>query len=137
MKLIHKQTAIKIMLGLLSSILVFHLAILLEIIPYSVVWAGKINLVNEMYVFEIVSISIILLLITILLIKRKNIINNQSNKLINILIWIYVLLFALNSVGNLFSQTWIELILGTILTSISSFLCYIIVRSVPQTTYQY
>ena len=102
--------------------------ILFELISYEIVWAGKINSIEEMRVLESISILINVLLIIVLLIKSKNIKKNTTSKMINTVIWIFVFLFALNTIGNLFSETWIEIILGTSLTFASSILCWIIVK---------
>jgi hypothetical protein len=126
--MLSKTTALKLMIGLLSIVLVFHFCVLFEIISYKIVWAGKINSLDEMRVFESVSILINTLLITILYIKSKNIKNNVSNKVVNAIVWVFVFLFALNTIGNLFAKSMIEQILGTTLTFISSVLCWIIVR---------
>ena len=80
-----------------------------------------------MRIFETVSILINTLLIAILYIKSKNIKNNVSNKVVNAIIWVFVFLFAINTIGNLFAKSMIEQILGTTLTFISSVLCWIIV----------
>lgn len=128
MQILQKKTALKIMLGLLTIVLSFHLAILLELVPYGIVWAGKIHSIEEMRVFETISILINLLLIIVLLIKLKNINNNVSSKLINVIIWFFVFFFALNTIGNFFSESWVELIFGTSLTLMSSLLCWIIVK---------
>lgn len=126
--MINKNTALKLMIVLFSIALIFHLCVLLEIISYEKVWAGKLESLDEMRVFETVSIVINLLLIAVLFIKSKNIKNNVSNKLVNAIIWVFVFLFALNTIGNLFSKSMIEQILGTALTFISSILCWIIAR---------
>lgn len=126
--IIPKKTALKIMIGLLLTILIFHLSILLEIIPYEAVWAGKLNSVEEMYVFETISILINVLLLIVLRVKFKNIKTSKSNKIIDVIIWAFVFLFALNTLGNLFAKSLIEQILGTVLTAVSAILCWIIVR---------
>lgn len=126
--MLQKITAIKILLVLHSLVILFQVLVLLQILPYHIVWAGKINTKEQMFDFMSVSILINVLLILILLIKWKNITNNTSNKIINGLIWAFVLIFALNTIGNLFSESWIELIFGTTLTIISSFLCWRIVK---------
>ena len=116
------------MIGLLSIVLVFHLCVLFEIISYKIVWAGKLNSKEEMYVFEAVSILINFFLIIVLCIKFQNIKKSETNRIINIIIWVFVFLFALNTLGNLFAENLIEQILGTLLTFISATLCWIIVK---------
>jgi hypothetical protein len=128
MRFLNKETAIKLMIGMLTIVLIFHVGVIVEIIPYTIVWAGKIDSIDEMRVFEMISILINALLLVVLYIKSYNIKNNISNRTINFIIWVFVFLFAINTVGNLFARSFIELILGTGLTSISSLLCWIIVK---------
>ena len=123
-----KIKAINILLGILSVVLLFHVLILTSIIPYTVVWAGKLKSRQEMYVFEVVSVLINVLLILVLLVKRKNLNENTTNKWIDGILWLFVFLFALNTIGNLFSKSMAELIGGSLFTLISSYLCYYIVR---------
>lgn len=126
--MISKRIALKLMIGLLSTVLIFHLCVLFEIISYKIVWAGKLNSKEEMYVFEAVSILINFFLIIVLCIKFQNIKKSETNRIINIIIWLFVFLFALNTLGNLFAENLIEQILGTLLTFISATLCWIIVK---------
>lgn len=126
--MISKRIALKLMIGLLSIVLTFHLCVLFEIISYKIVWAGKLKSKEEMYVFEAVSILINFFLIIVLCIKSQNIKKSETNRIINIIIWVFVFLFALNTLGNLFAKNLIEQILGTLLTFISATLCWIIVK---------
>ena len=126
--MIRKRIALKLMTGLLSLVLIFHLCVLFEVISYKIVWAGKLNSKEEMYVFEAVSILINFFLIIVLCIKFQNIKKSETNRIINIIIWVFVFLFALNTLGNIFAENLIEQILGTLLTFISATLCWIIVK---------
>jgi len=65
------KTAIKIMLWMLLAVILFHLSIILKIVPYEITWGGRLKNDSEMYVFETVSILINLFLSLILLIKGK------------------------------------------------------------------
>lgn len=124
----NKRIALKIMFLLLGALLIFHVLIFTEQIPYDKVWAGKLNSVEEMKAFEAFSILINLFMILILSIKYKLLESGKSNKAIDILIWVFVVFFALNTIGNMFAKSLIELILGGILTLVSSILCFIIVK---------
>lgn len=126
--MISKRIALKLMIGLLSIVLIFHLCVLFEIISYKIVWAGKLNSKEKMYVFEAISILINFFLIIVLYIKFQNIKKSETNRIINIIIWMFVFLFALNTLGNLFAESLIEQVIGTLLTFISSTLCWIIVK---------
>ena len=124
----NKKIALKIMFILLGTLLIFHLLIFTEQIPYDKVWAGKLNSVGEMKSFEAFSILINFFMVIILFIKYKLLGSGKRNKAIDILIWIFVVFFALNTLGNLFAKSLIELILGSFLTLVCSILCFIIVK---------
>lgn len=119
--------AINGMLTLLGIILVFHLLILFQIIPYQIVWGGRLQSVTDMQRFEIVSILVVDLIILVILLKSGYIKHNIPMKIIDGLMWVIVGLFALNTVGNLFAQTSTEMIVFTPMTIVSVILCFRIV----------
>lgn len=123
-----KKVAIKIMFGLLGAVLIYHFLIFFEFIPYDKVWAGRLNSVEEMKTFETFSILVNVFMITVLIIKYQNILNNKPNRIIDILIWVFALFFSLNTFGNLFSENILELIFGTLFTLIAAILCVFIVK---------
>lgn len=123
-----KKTALKTMLSILLILLVLHVLIILELIPYDKVWGGKLKSVGEMRTFESISILITIFMISVLILKYKLIKSNKTNRLIDTIIWGFVMFFSLNTIGNLFSEGNLELILGTLITLISATLCFIIVR---------
>ena len=124
----NKKTVLMIMFFILGIVLIFHFLIFLEQIPYDKVWAGKLNSVEEMKTFEIFSISLNLLMMIIFLIKYKLLEKKKINKIIDVFIWIFAIVFGLNTIGNLFAQNIVELVLGTFLTLILSILCIVIVK---------
>jgi hypothetical protein len=121
------KSAIKIMLYLLVAVILFHITIILKIIPYDISWGGRIKNDSEMYVFESISILINLFLCFILLIKGKYIRAFLSMKIVNITLWIFVILFGLNTVGNIFAKTNFEKFF-TLLTLSFAILIWIILR---------
>ena len=122
-KLISQRLALNIMLILLSIVMIFHLSVLTQLIPYTIVWAGKLKTVEEMRRFESVSILLNCLFMTVLLIKGNYIKSKIPVKILNIVLWIFVAIFALNTVGNLFAETSFELYVFTPLTFVSALLC--------------
>lgn len=124
----YKNIALISMLLLLSLVMIFHLSILTQIVPYDVVWAGKLKTKQEMYVFESVSILINSILISTLLIKGNYLKINISRKIINAILWIHVVLFSLNTLGNLTAKTLFEKAVFTPLTFVSAILIFIIVK---------
>ena len=123
-----KKEALKMMIGLLTLVVIFHLAIITELIPYSIVWAGRLKTPDEMYAFEAVSISINILLVALLFLKGNYIKHRISNKVLNTILWLFLLLFALNTIGNLMAETLFEKLVFTPLTLLSTILIWIIVR---------
>jgi hypothetical protein len=77
--------SIKIFLGLLLSVILFHICIILKIIPYDIAWGGRLTNDAEMYVFETISILINIFLSIILLMKDNIIKYKLSDKVINVI----------------------------------------------------
>lgn len=99
---------IKALIIIYSIIIVFHSCILLKIIPYDITWGGRLQSDQEMYIFEITSIAINLFLIWILSMKGNFVTYKFPVKVIHVILWVFVVVFALNTVGNLFAKTLLE-----------------------------
>jgi hypothetical protein len=112
--------------------MVFHLLVLTQVISYTIVWAGKLNSVEEMIAFESVSMIINAILMFTLTMRLKNLKRGSVNKVVNGILWAFVILFILNTIGNLFSKSKTELIFGTIMTITFTFLCWMSVRKQNQ-----
>ena len=128
----NSKSAIKIMLWLLSVVTIFHLSILLKIVPYEITWGGRLTNDSEMYVFETISIVINLLLITSLLIKGSYLKSFIPLKVVHVILWIFFVLFGLNTVGNLIAKTNFEKSFA-VLTLASSYLLWIILTKNKKT----
>lgn len=122
------RTTINILLLLISAVTIFHLGIILKIIPYEITWGGRLKNDTEMYMFEIVSILINLFLIITLLIKGAYIRQIFSSRIVNIILWAFFMLFGLNTVGNLFAKTNLEKLFA-VLTLACSILIWIILKA--------
>jgi hypothetical protein len=80
-----------------------------------------------MYVFEIISIAINSFFAFVLL-QKGNFVNPVfSEKVISIILWIFFVLFLLNTIGNLFATTVFEKSL-TIVTLVNAILIWRINR---------
>lgn len=106
----------------------FHVLIVLQIIPYTIVWAGKLNSLNDMYKFEIVSLSINFILLSVLLLKAEYIKSKIPPIVLNVIIWIFIVLFSLNTIGNLMAENMWEKIIFTPLTLTFAILLFLIVK---------
>lgn len=123
------KIALHTLLLVLCSTLVIHILVLIQIIPYEIVWGGLLQSVQEMVVFELISIFIILILLVTLLIKGKYLKVNISDRILNVILWVYIIIFSFNTIGNLFAKTSLETILFTPLTILAVLLCYRITKT--------
>jgi uncharacterized membrane protein len=131
--LISLKQATVIIIVLLTVMLIFHTLVLTQIIPYAIIWAGKISSVKEMCKLEVLSISVNSLVILILLLKAGYIQNKIPSKILNKIIWLFALLFSLNTIGNLFAKSQFELYVFSPLTFILAVLCLrIVIDKNPQ-----
>lgn len=114
---------IKTFLAILFSVIIFHICIMVKIIPYSITWGGRLTNDNEMYVFESISILINALLCWLLLMKGQLINYKISEKIVNVILWIFFGIFVLNTIGNIFAKTTFEKSFA-FLTAISAILLW-------------
>lgn len=121
------NNAIKIFLGQLILIILFHLCIIIKIIPYDITWGGQLKNDTEMYVFEAISILVNVFLSWVLLMKGNLVKYKFSNQVVNGILWIFFAIFILNTIGNIFAKTYFEKFFA-ILTSLSAILIWNIIK---------
>ncbi len=120
--------AVLTMLIALSAVIVYHILIITEVIPYDVAWGGRLGSRSEMLKFEVISITINLFILIVIAIKGEIIKLKVPALFITILLWVVIVLFALNTLGNLFSLNSLETIVFTPLTLLFAILCYRLVK---------
>ena len=118
------KNIIRILTGILALVIAFHLLVFFRIIPFAIVWGGRLKSEEEMYVFEGISIGLNLFLICILSLKAKNV----KRKFVDLTLWAFFILFSLNTIGNLFAHTNFEKYFS-ILTLIFAVLLWKILRT--------
>ena len=123
------KIAIKIMLWLLAAVILFHLSIITKLVPYDITWEGRLKNDSEMYVFELFSIVVNLILYAALLIKGTYLRAFIPLKAVNIILWIFLVLFGLNTIGNLLAQTNFEKYFAILTLSFSILLWIILAKS--------
>jgi hypothetical protein len=104
MIMINNKNTIRLLVGLISLVIIFHILILVKIVPFGIAWGGRLKSEKEMYVFESISTALNLFLIWILSLKSKNV----KSKLIDFTLWIFFVIFSLNTIGNLVAHTNLE-----------------------------
>lgn len=121
------KLTIKVLLWLIAAVSLFHLTILIKIIPYEITWGGKLKNDAEMYLFESISILINLFLTYVLLIKGEYVSKLIPTKVVNIILWIFLFIFGLNTLGNIFAEIFFEKSFN-LLTLIFTYLIWTILK---------
>ncbi len=107
-----------------SAITVFHCLVLGGIVPFDIVWGGRLQHVTEMRTFEIVSIVLNLLMMAVVAIRSNMVSFPVRPGVIRILLWVMTGLFLLNTIGNLASVNETEKRIFTPITLLLSILCW-------------
>ena len=118
-----KMTA-NIIIAILLCVLVFHTLVLIGIIPFDIVWGGRLENMSQMYVFETASLIINFIIMFVVGMKVGYIKAYLNRKIINTILWFLVVVFLLNTVGNVISLSTLEAIVFTPLTLVSTLLFY-------------
>lgn len=126
-----KQVVYRLLSTLLTAIVLFHFCIIFKLIPYNIAWGGRLENDNQMYVFEAVSILINSILIVVLFLKNKKITQRISDRILNVILWFYLSVFLLNTIGNIFAKTNFEKFFA-ILTFLFSLLIWVILKKDKQ-----
>ena len=113
----------------LSIFLIFHICVLLQIIPYSIVWGGRLKSKTEMYRFETNSILVNLIFIGIILEQAQLLTFGIPQKALTIMLWIMAALFLFNTLGNAVSKNKLEQKLFTPITLLLAILSLILALS--------
>lgn len=129
MRKIPFRFAVNSILSILSIVVVFHLSVLGGLVPNNIVWGGKFEDESQLIKFEIASVIINAFMILVVAIKGQYLKVRLPNKMITILLWLMTLLFASNTVGNLFANTLAETIIFTPITFILAILCLRITKA--------
>jgi hypothetical protein len=120
------QLAARILIFFLSLIVIFHLIVLLQFIPFESVWGGRLKTKQEMYLFESVSIFVNLVFLSIVLTRIKILILNIPFKLIRFCLFLMSALFLLNTLGNLNALSSTETLVFTPITFILFIACLVL-----------
>lgn len=128
MSRVQKTGMIRILTALFTLVIAFHILILTGVVPFSIVWGGKLQSKADMFRFETVSILVNTLFIVLLQVKKVCIEKGIRNRWITGMLWFFMVLFAANTLGNLFAESLLEKLVFIPLTFISAVLIYYINR---------
>jgi len=110
------KRAFQISLTLYSIFFIFHLLVMVGVIPQEIVWGGRVESREELIGFEMVSITILLIALTLTLLRAKYLHHPKFAKITQYTMWFLFALFVLNTIGNLLAVDLMETLLFTPVT---------------------
>lgn len=123
-KLFSERAAVYSLLFILSLIIVFHLLVLLGVIPFQIVWGGRLTAHAQMVRFESVSIAVNVIMLAVVAVRAGFWKLPVKPLVIQVLLWAMCGLFLLNTLGNLLSTNAFEKAVFTPLTLILAVCCF-------------
>lgn len=115
-KIISERVAATGLLLILSVMVLFHVLVLTGIIPFEIVWGGRLKTHAQMLKFEAASIFINLVMLGIVSLKAGLLKAPVSPFFIRVSLWAMSALFLMNTLGNLASVNAFEKMVFTPLT---------------------
>jgi hypothetical protein len=124
-KLISAKLAGNILLVSFGLLTVFHVLVLLRVVPSNIVWGGQIGgLPNNLLTLEIVSLLMTVVFAMVIAAKTNYIKASKLKGVITIGVWIIFAYLILNTVGNLVSAVSFENLIFAPITLILAFLAF-------------
>jgi hypothetical protein len=121
-RIISERLALRIIGSILALFALFHVLILLGLIPYNVVWGGKLTSHAGMLKYEAISLAVTLFMLAIVAIRAGIIPLRLPHLALRMVFGTMFLLFLLNSLGNATAVSLVERLL-TPFTLILAFCC--------------
>ena len=120
-KIISESAAGKSLLALLSAIMLFHVLVIINVIPYEIIWGGRIRNRRELINLELISIIVNAIMIFVVLIRTGMVGFSISVRWMRLLFWMMSAFFLLNTLGNFVSLNQLEKFIFTPITLFLSF----------------
>lgn len=121
-KIISQKAAAYTVIIIMSLSVIFHILILIGVIPYDITWSGRLKTQADMVRFETGSILIGIAVILIVTAHTRMLPFRIDKRTTRVALWLIVAAFSLNTIGNLFAHTLTEKIFG-IITIVLAILC--------------
>lgn len=121
-KIISSKTAAYTTIGIMGLTIILHTLILTGVIPYDITWGGRLKTHADMIRFETVSVLINITVILIVAAHMRWLPFRIDRRTTRIAMWLMVVMFSINTLGNIFAQTLMEKSFG-ILTLLLAICC--------------
>lgn len=113
---ISERLALHGLLAIFVSTTVFHVLVVVRVIPFAMVWGGRLQNHAQMLRFEAGSLAITLLMLAVVGVRAGYVRIKISRRVTTVVFWLMCVLFLLNTAGNLASNNELEMLLFTPLT---------------------
>ena len=122
-----KKLAYKILFTLFTGAIVYHILIMSQVIPYKLAWGGRLKSLQEMYVFETFSLILNLLFMVFIGIHLQFIQFKLHPIFAKSVWWFLAIVFAFNTLGNLYAIYPLEKYIFTPITFLSSLFSFVVI----------
>lgn len=122
-KLVSARLAGNILLVSLGLLLVFHVLVLLKVVPADMIWGGNANAGN-LITLEVVAIAVTLFFGLVIASKTGYVNAGKFTGVVNILVWLVFAFLLLNTLGNLASGVSAENFIFAPVTVILAFCAF-------------
>lgn len=112
------------LLAVFTCVVLLHLLVLTGVVPHDIVWGGRLQGASQVRAMVLVSIGVNLACMAIVAARAGIIKSPLPFRHLTVFLRLLVLLFALNTLGNLFAATWFETLVFAPLTLVATVLLY-------------
>jgi glucan phosphoethanolaminetransferase (alkaline phosphatase superfamily) len=106
-------------------LIVFHLMILVGVVPANIVWGGNITTPEMIYPMELIALTISSYLLLILLAKNNKV-SFIPSRVVSVSLWVFFAYFLLNTIGNLLAKTVVEQSMALVTILLATCIFYIL-----------
>lgn len=108
-RLVSAQMAANPLVIALLLLALFHLLVLLKVLPAGITWGGQFeDYESEFLLPELFALLMVLGFVAIVILKARAIRFSRPNRIVNILTWVVFAFFVLSAVGNALSKVSFE-----------------------------
>jgi hypothetical protein len=104
------------LIAILGAVIVFHVLVVAGLLPKTIVWGGRISDPKQVVRAELGSIAMLLVTAAVVIMRWQSLAHGSPNIVAAVGVWVLIVLFTLNTVGNLFAKTRFERVVFTPLT---------------------
>jgi hypothetical protein len=97
-----------LLLSILSLLFVFHLLVIAGVVPYTIVWAGKIQNRQQMLRMEAVSVLVLSLAVLLVMLRMGYLQWKENPLVLQGGMWVLFAFFMLNTLGNMTAKSPFE-----------------------------